>query len=109
MSHNVLYYSNIFTEGEINYILNLPEVVNSKVKIDNKTIGSIYFNVELTIEMKQKIFNNLGLDLSNIHSIPMRWIKGDTLPHIDTGAHSFDNTYLMYLTNSSGDIIVDGN
>jgi hypothetical protein len=30
----------------------------------------------------------------------MRWIKGDTKPHIDHGKSKFDNTHLVYLTES---------
>jgi len=37
----------------------------------------------------------------------MRWIKGDAAPHLDTGASSFENTYLLYLNDSPGELIVD--
>ena len=37
----------------------------------------------------------------------MRWIKGDTKPHIDKSSHSFDKTYLAYLTDSPGELIID--
>ena len=30
----------------------------------------------------------------------MRWIKGDTSPHIDNSPSAFDKTYLVYLNNS---------
>jgi hypothetical protein len=38
----------------------------------------------------------------------MRWIVGDTTPHIDTGASKFKHTYLVYLNDSEGEFIVDG-
>lgn len=38
----------------------------------------------------------------------MRWIKGDTLPHIDRGEEQFNNTYLIYLTDSIGDLTING-
>jgi hypothetical protein len=38
----------------------------------------------------------------------MRWIAGDTPAHHDHGASSFSNTYLVYLTSSPGNLIVDG-
>ena len=44
----------------------------------------------------------MGLNLTNVESVPMRWIVGDTLPHVDHGSSSFENTYLMYLKNSPG-------
>ena len=108
MSFSTQSYSNVFTEEEINYILSLPEVINAKSNIDSKATGQIYFSIHLTTEMKQSLYDNVGLNLFTLESIPMRWIKGDTLPHIDSGAHSFDNTYLMYLTDSSGQLVVDG-
>ena len=37
----------------------------------------------------------------------MRWIKGDTKPHIDVGSSDFQNTFLLYLNNSPGKLIVD--
>jgi hypothetical protein len=38
----------------------------------------------------------------------MRWIKGDTLPHIDRGESQFTKTHLVYLTSSSGSLVIDG-
>jgi hypothetical protein len=103
----VEHYSNILSIDDINYILSLPEVVNAKNQINAKSNGLVYFYISLTKSIKTAIYQHLGLDLSNINSIPMRWIKGDTLPHIDHGTDFFDNTYLIYLTNSLGDLIVD--
>jgi len=37
----------------------------------------------------------------------MRWIKGDTAPHMDTGASDFQNTYLLYLNDSPGELVID--
>ena len=37
----------------------------------------------------------------------MRWIKGDTKPHIDHGKSKFDNTHLVYLTESEGDLLIE--
>ena len=36
----------------------------------------------------------------------MRWITGDTAPHIDSGASSFDHTYLVYLNDSPGEFVL---
>jgi hypothetical protein len=103
----VEHYSNILSIDDINYILALNEVTSAKNQIDIKSSGQVYFSVSLTESIKSAINKHLGLDLSNINSIPMRWVKGDTLPHIDHGIDSFDNTYLMYLTNSLGELIID--
>jgi hypothetical protein len=39
----------------------------------------------------------------------MRWIKGDTRAHIDRCANNFDTTYLAYLNDSKGSLVIDGN
>jgi uncharacterized repeat protein (TIGR01451 family) len=98
--------NNIFTELDIDFIFNLPEVKKAKEDIDIKSEGSIYFTIDITPEIQKTIFNNLGLNLSNV---PMRWIKGDTKPHVDHGQTTFNNTYLVYLTDSLGEFIVDNN
>jgi len=98
--------NNIFTELDIDFIFNLPEVKKEKEDIDIKSEGSIYFTIDITPEIQKTIFNNLGLNLSNV---PMRWIKGDTKQHVDHGQTTFNNTYLVYLTDSLGEFIVDNN
>jgi hypothetical protein len=37
----------------------------------------------------------------------MRWIKGDIAPHVDNGLSKFKNTYLVYLNDSPGELIID--
>jgi hypothetical protein len=37
----------------------------------------------------------------------MRWIKGDTAPHVDVGRSYFENTYLVYINNSPGQFVID--
>jgi hypothetical protein len=92
---------------DIDYILSLPEVINAKYRIDSQTEGSIYFNIDLNESLRKILLEKFGLEFSKINSIPMRWIKGDTKPHIDKSSHSFDKTYLAYLTDSPGELIVD--
>jgi len=95
---------------DIDSLLNLPEVIRSKEQIDTQThSGAIYLNASLDDSLKEKISQQLGLPLSGLETIPMRWIKGDTKPHIDKAARSFEKTYLTYLTSSPGELIVDGN
>ena len=50
---------------------------------------------------------HLGLDLSNVTEIPMRWIKGDTPSHIDRSSTKFDKTYLVYINDSDGNFVLD--
>jgi hypothetical protein len=97
-------YKDIISEIDIEFILNLPEVKKAKNDMDRRTEGSVYFSIEISSEIRQKIFENFGLNLTRV---PMRWIKGDTKPHIDHGESNFDNTYLVYLTDSEGRFLID--
>jgi hypothetical protein len=36
----------------------------------------------------------------------MRWIKGDTSPHLDVGITPFEKTYLTYVNDNPGDFII---
>ena len=98
--------TNIFTEEDIQYILNLPEVRNAQTRLDldlDQEQGRVYFTIQITDTIRAALTSRLGLSLNpGVSRIPMRWIKGDTAPHIDTGASEFDNTYLVYLTDSAG-------
>lgn len=101
-------FYNVFTNEEIDYLNQLPEVSEAKEKL-NKTLphNVVKFNIELTEKMKHSLTACFGLDFSNISEIPMRWIKGDTHPHIDVGSSKFENTYLVYINNSEGQFIID--
>lgn len=102
---SVYNYTNVLTNEDISFILNLPEVVEAMNRLDN-THTKIYFTITLTESIKKSIYENVGLDLSSYNTIPMRWIKGETLPHIDYGHHTFENTYLIYLNDSPGELII---
>jgi len=52
------------------------------------------------------LHDTFGLDLSAVHSIPMRWIKGDTAPHVDVTSQAFEYTHLLYLNDSPGELVV---
>lgn len=91
---------------DLEYILDLPEVRSAWERLD-KTIGNkIYFTIELTDSIRVALETRFGLDFSGISRIPMRWIKGDTEPHIDRGASKFENTYLVYLCDSPGEFLI---
>ena len=95
--------TNFLSEDEIADIVNNPIVKTNK---ENLTGNSINFSIPLTDTLKVKL-EQLGLDLSQLTSIPMRWMTGDTAPHKDKGPSQFKNTYLIYLTDSVGNLIVD--
>lgn len=106
---NYKQFFNAISNSDIDYILNLPEVIVSKRIIDNEDCKSLYFFIKLPIHIKQNILDSMNLNLFNIDEIPMRWIKDDTSKHIDTNNNntSFNDTYLIYLTDNPGQLILN--
>ena len=102
-------FSNVFSNEYVQYLLQLPEVLKANAKLSpSSSSGVVYFKIPLTETIRTALQARLGLDLSAISEIPMRWIKGDTAPHVDSGASDFEKTYLVYLNDSAGDFILEG-
>jgi len=97
---------NLLSSNEIADILNNPIVQTNKDKLSTQPKAD--FSIELPDAIKTKLETGFGINLAQFASIPMRWIKGDTPPHIDRGENNFNNTYLLYLTDSIGNLIIDG-
>ena len=95
---------NVFSNEDLEYFNQLPEVIEAKERLANSSM--VYFTIHLTDPIRSTLYTRLGLDLSTVSDIPMRWIKGDTSPHIDTGASKFENTYLVYLNDNPGNFII---
>jgi hypothetical protein len=101
-------FYNVFSNEELEYLSQLPEVAEAKAKINtNSNHNVVYFTIKLTENLKNSLASCFGLDFSNTSEIPMRWIKGDTKPHIDVGSTTFENTYLAYINNSEGEFVID--
>lgn len=94
----------LLSTSEINEILQNTDIQLNKIKLSNENV--IKFSISLPNEIKIKIENELSIQLQE--TVPMRWIKGDTLPHIDKGETLFKNTYLIYLTDSDGNLNING-
>ena len=100
-------YPNVLSNEELDYFNNLPEVLSAKSTLDSKSSGMIYFSVPITNLIRDTLQTRFGLNLPVDSKIPMRWIKGDTMPHVDVGSSNFENTYLVYLNDSPGELVVD--
>jgi len=100
-------HTNVFSNDEINYLNSLPEVQAAKLSLDIRPSGMVYFSITITNTIRSVLQSRFGLNLSEGTSIPMRWIKGDTTPHIDISPSHFQNTYLIYINDSPGEFIVD--
>jgi hypothetical protein len=98
-------YENILSVEDIEYLSTLPEVLEAKEKLVNE--NKVYFSLDIPLAIKDKL-TSMGLDVMDVESIPMRWIKGDTPSHTDSERRggSFENTYLVYLTDSVGEFQV---
>lgn len=99
-------YTNVLSNEELQYLNNLPEVLEAKASLDARPSGMVYFSVSITDSIRDTLQARFGLDIPTGSLIPMRWIKGDTRPHIDSGASKFQNTYLLYLNDSPGELII---
>ena len=100
-------YKNVLTNEELEYFNNHPEVLKAKSSLDCKSSGMIYFSIPITNLIRDTLQSRFELHLSVDSKIPMRWIKGDIAPHIDVGSSNFKNTYLLYLNDSPGELIID--
>jgi hypothetical protein len=96
---------NILSSNEISDILNDPIVKTNKANLSDAH-KVVKFEFPLADDMRTKLENRLSIRLSQ--TIPMRWVKGDTPPHTDKGEKRFSKTHLIYLTNSVGRLIIDG-
>jgi len=94
----------VFSNEDLEYLTQCPQTIAAKDALTGSKVS--YFNLPITASIRQSIKISLGLDLENVSNIPMRWITGDTTAHNDVGASAFENTYLVYLTDSPGEFIV---
>lgn len=98
---------NVLSDEELNYLNNIPEVIEAKASLDSTASGMVYFSVPVTDLIRDTLQSQFDLCLSTGSSIPMRWIKGDTAPHVDVGLSNFKNTYLLYLNDSPGELVIE--
>jgi len=100
-------YPNVLSNEELDYLNNHPEVLIAKASLDTKPSGMVYFSIPITTLIHNTLKTRFGLDIPINSKIPMRWIKGDIAPHVDVGSSNFQNTYLLYLNDSPGELVVD--
>jgi hypothetical protein len=101
---NISFYDDIYTNEELDWLLQ-NEIVTNKREQLSETTHKIRFSIDLPETMITKL-QSLGLE-SNIKSIPMMWINNDMTSHVDTGNGEFDGTLLVYVTDTTGSLLVD--
>ena len=98
------FHTNVFSAEDVAYLNSLPEVLAAQEKLVSS--NNVYFSVGLTDSLKAALQAQLGLDFSGLSQVPMRWIKGDTVEHVDVGRSDFANTYLVYLNDAPGELVL---
>jgi hypothetical protein len=106
-STSVQVVKNVFETDDITNILN-NDVVQQKRQLLKNT-NKIRFSLEVNDIIKNKLTNAFNLpSMNNMSEIPMTWIKGNTPEHKDVSIdESFKNTYLLYLTDSYGNFVIN--
>jgi hypothetical protein len=100
-------FTNVFSSEVIEYIIQLPEVISARATLNSYNDHRVYFTIPITETIRNALLTTFGLDLSHLTNLPMLWIKGDTTPHVDSGPVVFKNSYLVYITNSAGELVLD--
>ena len=100
-----IFLDSIFSNDEIQELLHNEEVLRNREHLTNHE--KVRFSVELSKTMREKLITSLQLSVDLPIKIPMSWISNDSLPHIDSGEADFQNTIIVYLSNSSGSLIID--
>lgn len=102
-------FNNVFLDEDIHAINALPEVLAAKSDVQQlATNGNrkVTFYIPLTASIRSAL-TAVGLTLANdVTQIPMRWILGDTASHVDTAVSTFRNTYLVFLNDSPGELVL---
>ena len=89
-------YNDLFSLEDLTYLTTLPEASQ----------GAERFTVRLTESIRSTLETRFGLDLTDVLELPMRWIVGDTAPHVDSGSAPFQRTHLVYLQSCPGQLVV---
>lgn len=100
-------FTNLFSNEDIQYLIQLPEVISAKNSLGVSSNNVVYFTIPITETIRNTLQNNLGIDLSKINEIPMRWVVGNTPSHTDIGSSKFKATYLVYINENHGDFVIN--
>jgi hypothetical protein len=95
-------FANVLNDEDISLLLQ-HEAVSAVLSSD---AVKTRFRIPLPDTVKEKLKSGLGLDLFSVDEVPMMYIRGDMVPHVDAGVSDFKNTYLVYLTDSGGKFVV---
>lgn len=94
-----------FTEQEVEEILALN--VDTLATAAEGLTGKLRLSLTVPPHLLDKLAVTFGI-APLTSPVPAQMIKGDIAPHKDAGPAPFESTYLLYLTDSPGQLIVEG-
>jgi len=94
----------LFSAEDIDALAGLPEVLAAQSRLSDSSV--VQFNAELPEMLRERMAAQLDVD--SLTTVPMRWIRGDTPAHVDSGDDAFERTHIIYLTDSEGEFVLDG-
>lgn len=97
-------FQTVLTPEHIQEIHGLATVIHHRSQLGSQS--NVRFTCALSDEIRAAIHAKLGLDLSQVAEVPMRWIQGDTVPHVDVSQGTFEHTYLVYVSSSQGEFVL---
>lgn len=92
----------VLSDAQIAAILENPQVSASRARLG--TSSQVSFVADIPESVQQALQEEWGISVGS--DVPMRWIQGDTPAHVDSGRCAFEQTHLVYLTDSEGEFIV---
>ena len=101
-------HSDIFSSEDLTFITQHNSVITALHKSSILSVGMLSFIMPITSSIRSALTRTFGMDLTNVGVLPMRWIRGDIAPHVDIGTAPFQNTYVIYLQDSQGELLLDG-
>jgi hypothetical protein len=99
-------FTGVLTAEDIALLTADPAVAAARSRLDSSNV--VYTSASLPATTRSRLQETLGLNLGTMESVPMSWIRGDTPAHTDVGRSTFEKTYLVYMNDSPGSLVVDG-
>jgi len=100
---NVSSFQEILDTEILESIVEDPVVVYHRQQNNN-----LVFYYPLSDALREKLTARLGMNLENVTHIPMKWARGNQIPHVDGSVEPFQHTCLLYLTDSPGSLMIEG-
>lgn len=92
----------VLSDAQIAALLENPQVSEQRARLSTST--HISFTTEVPESVQHSLQEVWGIPVGS--DVPMRWIQGDTPAHVDSGRSAFEQTHLVYLTDSEGEFII---